>query len=116
MPTSKEGDVDNKRIVVGVDGSPPATAAARWAAREAAIRNVELTVMHVVRAALRGWPQTAWPAIPVPAEFGESQVARGRVIAYAFWVSPARTTRRFGGNTHLRRRWWRDHVPKPGHR
>jgi nucleotide-binding universal stress UspA family protein len=78
--TSKEGDVDIKRIVVGVDGSPPATAAARWAAREAAIRNVELTVVHVVHAALRGWPQTAWPAIPVPAEFGESQVAQGEKV------------------------------------
>lgn len=80
VPTSKEGDVDIKRIVVGVDGSPPATAAARWAAREAAIRNVELTVVHVVHAALRGWPQTAWPAIPVPAEFGESQVAQGEKV------------------------------------
>jgi nucleotide-binding universal stress UspA family protein len=33
-------------IVIGVDGSPAATAAGRWAAREAVMRNVELTV-HV---------------------------------------------------------------------
>ena len=32
------------RIVSGVDGSPAATTAALWAAHEAAMRNVELTV------------------------------------------------------------------------
>ncbi|MDA8343069.1 MAG: universal stress protein [Actinomycetota bacterium] len=36
-----------ERIVVGVDGSDNATAAARWAAREAALRGVPLTVLHV---------------------------------------------------------------------
>ena len=46
------------RIVIGVDGSLPATAAARWAACEAA----------------------RWPAIPLPAEVGEGQFARGEAI------------------------------------
>ena len=36
------------RIVVGVDGLPAAGVAARWGAREAAMRNLELTVTHVV--------------------------------------------------------------------
>jgi len=36
------------RILVGVDGSSSSTAAAVWAAREAAMRNIELTIVHVV--------------------------------------------------------------------
>jgi nucleotide-binding universal stress UspA family protein len=56
VPTSDEEDVAIERIVVGVDGSPPATAAVRWAAREAALRNVELIVVHVVYAAVRRRP------------------------------------------------------------
>ena len=46
------------RIVIGVDGSLPATAAARWAACEAA----------------------GWPAIALPTEVGEGQLARGDAI------------------------------------
>ena len=34
-------------IVVGVDDSPSSTLAVRWAAREAVMRNVPLTVVHV---------------------------------------------------------------------
>ena len=49
------------RIVVGVDGSPAATAAAQWAACEAAMRSVELTVVHVVRAAPEVLLQAGWP-------------------------------------------------------
>ena len=45
------------RIVVGVDGSPAATAAARWAACEAARRNVELTIVHVLQSAPEVWLQ-----------------------------------------------------------
>jgi nucleotide-binding universal stress UspA family protein len=37
-------------IVVGVDGSPPAKVAVDWAAREAAMRNLPLTIIHVVQA------------------------------------------------------------------
>src|SRR4029078_6226492 len=36
------------RILVGVDGSSSSTAAAVWAAREAAMRNIELTIVDVV--------------------------------------------------------------------
>ena len=35
-------------VVVGVDGSPFSTLAVRWAAREATMRNVPLTLVHVV--------------------------------------------------------------------
>ena len=68
------------RIVVGVDGSPAAAAAARWAACEAAMRNVDLSVVHVLQSAPEVWLQTGWPAIPLPAEVGEDQLAQGEKI------------------------------------
>jgi nucleotide-binding universal stress UspA family protein len=67
-------------IVIGVDGSLPATAAARWAACEAAMRNVELAVAHVLQSAPQMWPPTGWPTIPLPAEVGAGQLARGDAI------------------------------------
>jgi nucleotide-binding universal stress UspA family protein len=48
-------------IVVAVDGSPASTAAARWAAGEAAMRNIPLTVMHAVTT-----PTTTFPPVPYP--------------------------------------------------
>ena len=69
------------RIVAGVDGSPAATTAALWAAHdEAAMRNVELTVLHVVHSAPEVWPQLAWPAVAVPPAIGEAQLAEGERI------------------------------------
>ncbi|WP_099184104.1 universal stress protein [Mycobacterium kansasii] len=44
--------IDSHRgIVVGVDGSPGSHAAVRWAARDAELRNVPLTLAHVLPAA-----------------------------------------------------------------
>src|SRR4029077_8244255 len=78
--STKVQAVGINRIVVGVDGSAPASTAARWAAREAAIRRIELYVVHVVHADLTGWPQTGWPSIPLPPEVGEAQVAQGEKV------------------------------------
>ena len=49
-------------VVVGVDGSRSSTMAVRWAVREASMRNVGLTVVHVLT------PRAVWPAAPIPAE------------------------------------------------
>lgn len=54
-------------IVVAVDGSPASNAAASWAAREAAMREIPLTVVHAVTT-----PTAIWPPVPYP----ESLVVR----------------------------------------
>ena len=41
MPTTHHG------IAVGVDGSPPSKVAVDWAAREASLRGLPLTLVHV---------------------------------------------------------------------
>ncbi len=46
-------------ILVGVDGSAAALGAVRWAARDAALRNVPLTLAHVVDAPLPEWFEVA---------------------------------------------------------
>lgn len=48
-------------IVVAVDGSAASNAAASWAAHEAAMRNVPLTVVHAVTT-----PTATWPPVPYP--------------------------------------------------
>ena len=48
-------------ILVGVDGSAAALSAVRWAARDAALRNVPLTLVHVVDAPLPEWFEVAAP-------------------------------------------------------
>jgi nucleotide-binding universal stress UspA family protein len=48
-----------KRILVGVDGSSSSTAAAVWATGEATMRDIELTVVHVVASPSDADTQTA---------------------------------------------------------
>ncbi|OBJ14329.1 universal stress protein UspA [Mycobacterium colombiense] len=48
-------------IVVAVDGSPASTVAAGWAAREAAMRHIPLTVVHAVST-----PAATFPPVPYP--------------------------------------------------
>ena len=51
MPTTHHG------IAVGVDGSPPSKVAVDWAAREASLRGLPLTLVHVIPSSLtRMWP------------------------------------------------------------
>jgi nucleotide-binding universal stress UspA family protein len=57
-------------ILVGVDGSSSSNSAVRWAAQEARMRNVPLTLVHVV--VTPAWGPTPWllsnAPLPVPAE------------------------------------------------
>lgn len=62
-------------IVVGIDGSAAANAAVCWAAREAALRHVPLTVVHMVNAAV-----PMYPAIPVSAGVAVWQQEQGQQI------------------------------------
>ena len=48
-----------RAILVGVDGSAAALGAVRWAARDAALRNVPLTLVHVADAPLPEWFEVA---------------------------------------------------------
>jgi nucleotide-binding universal stress UspA family protein len=62
-------------IIVGVDGSPASNAAACWAAHDAVIRDIPLTLMHVANPAASTWSQA-----PLLDEFAEWQEAEGRSI------------------------------------
>jgi nucleotide-binding universal stress UspA family protein len=62
-------------IVVGVDGSPASMVAVDWATRDAAMRSVPLTLVHVASGLAGSWPQT-----PTPTGYGEWQRRRGREI------------------------------------
>ena len=46
-------------ILVGVDGSAESDVAIRWATREATMRGVPITVMHVVPP-IPEWPTPSW--------------------------------------------------------
>jgi nucleotide-binding universal stress UspA family protein len=67
-------------ILAGVDGSPSSDLAVRWAAQEAAMRNVVLTVVHVVAPVVGGWGGVGMVSAPLAAEFGEWQKAQAANI------------------------------------
>ena len=63
-------------IVVAVDGSPASDAATCWAARDAALRNVPLTVVSVVTT-----PTATFPPVPYPDSLGVRLEDQGRKAA-----------------------------------
>lgn len=67
------------RLVVAVDGSDPSDAAIRWAAKEAAMRKVGLTLLHVVLPGLPAWAM-GYSMAPLPLEYGEVQRREGQDI------------------------------------
>ncbi|MGE5693970.1 MAG: universal stress protein [Candidatus Sericytochromatia bacterium] len=66
----------HRGIVVGVDGSAHSHVAVRWAAREAVMRHVALTIVHVLPIPLEGWTEWAY----MPTELGPLQDKRGQQI------------------------------------
>jgi nucleotide-binding universal stress UspA family protein len=62
-------------IVAGVDGSAASDAAVFWAAREAAMRNAPLTLVHMVKTFVPTFPQ-----IPTPSGVAEWQEDDGRKV------------------------------------
>ena len=62
-------------IVVGVDGSPGSNGAVQWAARAAELRNVSLTLVHVVPPTAGAWLESS--LLP---EWMHAQRERGRQV------------------------------------
>ncbi|WP_237567992.1 universal stress protein [Mycolicibacterium lacusdiani] len=63
-------------VVVGVDGSPESLAALDWAAHDANIRDVPLTIVHV----LAPIDTATWIDVPIPEDFVEMRDRRGEEI------------------------------------
>ncbi|GJJ18069.1 universal stress protein [Mycolicibacterium mageritense] len=68
------------KIVVGTDGSSSALVAVQWAAREAAMRHVSLTVVHVASSLPVAASVLTWPAGHIPQEVLEIQDSEARAI------------------------------------
>jgi nucleotide-binding universal stress UspA family protein len=75
-------------IVVGVDGSTASLAALEWAAHDANLRDIPLTIVHV----LARVDAAAWVDVPIPADFFEmrdrqgQQIMRDAVDAASKWI------------------------------
>src|SRR5215218_629518 len=65
--------IEHPGIVVGVDGSSASEVAVDWAARDAAMSNVPLTLVHVANGVVAPWSERS-----LPAGFGKWQQQRGR--------------------------------------
>jgi nucleotide-binding universal stress UspA family protein len=63
-------------IVVGVDGSPASDVATEWAARDAALRHLPLTVVHL----LPSVETTPWVDLPIPADYWKERDQRAQRI------------------------------------
>lgn len=73
-------------IIVAVDGSAASLEATRWAALEAGLRNVPLTLVHV----LPYVEVSPWVDLPIPPEFWEKRDRRGeKTVANARHVAEA---------------------------
>lgn len=66
-------------LIVGVDGSAQSHTALRWAAHEAVLRKVALTLVHVLPAGLPSWGYGSAVA-PLPQDFGRLQEEQGQQI------------------------------------
>jgi nucleotide-binding universal stress UspA family protein len=70
-------------IVVAADGSPASDAAICWAARDAAMRSIPLTVVHAVVT-----PMATWPPVPYPDSLLVGLEDEGRkIVAHAVKIA-----------------------------
>lgn len=75
-------------IVVGVDGSTASLAALEWAAHDANLRDIPLTIVHVLATV----DAAAWVDVPIPADFFEmrdrqgQQIVRDALDAASKWI------------------------------
>ena len=60
-------------ILVGVDGSACSRVALRWAADEAVMRNVPLTLVHVLNTPEGSWSSWGLSTSPFPADFDQKR-------------------------------------------
>lgn len=67
-------------IVVGVDGSGDSDIAVRWAAREAGLRNVALTLVYALVPQVTAASALGVAPVPLPAEYVESRESDGRTL------------------------------------
>lgn len=75
-------------IIVAVDGSASSRVAVDWAARDAAMRRIPLTLVHV----LPGAAMQAWIQVPLPADYYEDEKEGARrILADARTVVDAAT-------------------------
>lgn len=78
---------DTLGVLVGVDWSAPSRTAVRWAACEATMRNVPLTLVHVIYAQARRPNVFGTPAVGAASELNQQQEAAGhKIIADALEV------------------------------
>ena len=67
--------IERPGIAVGVDESPASKVAVDWAARDAAMRNVPLTLVHVANGVVAPWSRAS-----LPPGFGKWQQDRGHQL------------------------------------
>ncbi|OBK75649.1 universal stress protein [Mycobacterium sp. 1164985.4] len=91
-------DTKRRGIVVGADGSAPAKAAIKWAAREATMRRIPLSVVHANPVSTVAAAMVAWPAGEIPQQVLEQQEDDARAILAD---AVALTRERAGGGTGL---------------
>ncbi|GAT08105.1 universal stress protein [Mycolicibacterium novocastrense] len=75
-----DDEMKRRGVVVGADGSASANAAIRWAARDAAMRKLPLTVVHANSVSTVAAAMVAWPAGEIPQQVLEQEEADARAI------------------------------------